>query len=143
MPVRESIMDSEYVQDHGQQQRQPGPDKAHIERLLRTFNDAEYDYHSTGDTDAARKKETVKFLRDSAENALEYLRASQPGHQMIPKLQDTFRMAQAKCIWLNGGRKRPFEMSGREFAKRARKNLEFRKTARADRYRPSEYNGTS
>lgn len=110
----------------------------HIARLLLTFTNAQYDYGAAGENDTARKRQATKFLRDSAENALAYLRVSEPDHYMIPTLQRAFDMAQAKCIGLNGGRKRPFEMSDEEYYRRTKRNQERReyRIGRADCYRP-------
>lgn len=126
-----------------QQQQLPkhrayNPTEDHIARLLLTFTDAQYDYGAMGETDTTRKRQAAKFLRDSAENALTYLRLSRPDHYMIPNLRRAFEMAQAKCIGLNGGRKRPFEMSDDEYFRRNKRNLEKRdqRSGRADCYRP-------
>lgn len=118
-------------------ERSAKPDD-HIARLLLTFTNAQYDYTSAGETDTVRKRQATKFLRDSAENALTYLRVSQPDHYMIPTLQRAFDMAQAKCIGLSGGRKRPFEMSDEEYYRRTKRNQEKReyRIGRADCYRP-------
>jgi hypothetical protein len=114
-------------------------DEAHIARLLLTFNEASFEYSNLPDTDAHRKRNAAKFLRDSAENALAYLRTSKPDHYMLPTLKRTFEMAQAKCVWLNGGRKRPFEMNDAEYEQRAKRAMDYQMgVARgADCYRPT------
>ncbi|KAL1957407.1 hypothetical protein VTO42DRAFT_6087 [Malbranchea cinnamomea] len=127
--------ETKFMQEQKERNHNP---QDHIERLLLTFTNAQYEYSSTGEGDFARKRQTAKFLRDSAENALAYLQTSHPDHYMIPLLRRTFEMAQAKCIGLNGGRKRPFEMSPEEYYRRPRRHQEAReyRYGRADCYRP-------
>ncbi|PGH11737.1 hypothetical protein AJ80_06998 [Polytolypa hystricis UAMH7299] len=79
-------------------------------RILGTFATAKEEYNKTiEDTDVVAKSRSAKFLRDTAENILNYLRARGLDHYMIPELETAFQQARDKAIVLSGGRKRPFE----------------------------------
>ncbi|KAK2731973.1 hypothetical protein FQN55_004301 [Onygenales sp. PD_40] len=81
-----------------------------LARSLVTFSSAQREYNSVTDTDVVAKSRAAKFLRDTAENTLNYLRARNMDHYMVPELEAAFQMAKEKAIALSGGRKRPFEI---------------------------------
>ncbi|KAK2812956.1 hypothetical protein FQN50_000977 [Emmonsiellopsis sp. PD_5] len=81
-----------------------------LSRSLVTFSSAQREYNSVPDTDVVAKSRAAKFLRDTAENTLNYLRARHMDHYMVPELEAAFQMAKEKAIALSGGRKRPFEI---------------------------------
>ncbi|KAI5284847.1 hypothetical protein KEM55_000889, partial [Ascosphaera atra] len=59
--------------------------------------------------------DAAKFLRDTAENTLTYMRscAMHISHPMVPELEANFLMAREKVVELSGGRKRRFEIDDR------------------------------
>ena len=101
---------------------------------------AKLDYDVTAETDVVAKSRAVKFLRDTAENALTYLRSWKLDHHMIPELEASFAMAKEKAILLSGGRKRPFEicdMDGGDDPRFPRRTQRYRRRRiQADCYRP-------
>jgi hypothetical protein len=115
--------------------------KGSLARLLVTFANAKLDYDATAEADVVAKSSAVKFLRDTAENALNYLRSWKIDHYMVPELEASFAMAKEKAIVLSGGRKRPFEI-GDEGARSGRRSTKHpqqcrRRRTQADCYRPS------
>ncbi|EQL36114.1 hypothetical protein BDFG_02366 [Blastomyces dermatitidis ATCC 26199] len=81
-----------------------------LSRILSTFSNAQREYKLIPDSDVVAKSRAAKFLRDTAENALNYLHARKMEHAMVPTLEAAFQMAKEKAIALSGGRKRPFEI---------------------------------
>ena len=64
-----------------------------------------------GKADTTAKFHAARFLRDTAENALIYLRARHMGnHPIIPELEKMFDQAKEEAIRLSGGKKRRFEI---------------------------------
>lgn len=58
----------------------------------------------------AKMASAARFLRDTAENALTYLRSNGfVGHASIPELERVFGVARDKATELSGGKKRRFE----------------------------------
>ncbi|KLJ09629.1 hypothetical protein EMPG_14955 [Blastomyces silverae] len=84
--------------------------KDSLSRILSTFSNAQREYKLIADSDVVAKSRAAKFLRDTAENALNYLHARNMEHAMVPTLEAAFQMAKEKAIALSGGRKRPFEI---------------------------------
>ncbi|PGH07010.1 hypothetical protein GX51_02050 [Blastomyces parvus] len=84
--------------------------KDSLSRILSTFSNAQREYKLIPDSDVVAKSRAAKFLRDTAENALNYLHARKIEHDMAPTLEAAFQMAKEKAIALSGGRKRPFEI---------------------------------
>ncbi|OJD14335.1 hypothetical protein AJ78_05300 [Emergomyces pasteurianus Ep9510] len=82
-----------------------------LTRILATFSNAQREYQLISDSDVVAKSRAAKFLRDTAENALNYLHARNMQHDMVQKLEAAFQMAKEKAIALSGGRKRPFEIN--------------------------------
>ncbi|RAK79222.1 uncharacterized protein BO72DRAFT_494566 [Aspergillus fijiensis CBS 313.89] len=84
-----------------------------INRLVIRFRQAKNEFyrHSETNTDT---ESSVRFLRDTAENALQYLRANgRPNHPLIPDIEYHFRLARDRAAQLSGGRQRRFEDPGR------------------------------
>ncbi|EEH06807.1 conserved hypothetical protein [Histoplasma capsulatum G186AR] len=84
--------------------------KDSLSRILTTFSNAQREYKLISESDVVAKSRAAKFLRDTAENALNYLHARNMEHDMVPTLEAAFQMAKEKAITLSGGRKRPFEI---------------------------------
>ncbi|KAL4801113.1 major facilitator superfamily domain-containing protein [Aspergillus venezuelensis] len=90
-----------------------GPD-VRVTRLLEVYQQAKNDYLTTKERDNFDSLDAVRFLRDSAENALRYLRANGPqDHPWVPDLEQTFNIARDKTAQLLGGRKRHFDEDNR------------------------------
>lgn len=102
-----------------------------LPRILETYNTAKNEYMSlfnqsittatitvtdqhtvAGDVMSRKKPDAAKFLRDTAENVLDYLRSRElyASHPMVPELEANFKMAREKVVALSGGRKRRFEV---------------------------------
>lgn len=100
------------------------------ERIVGIFYEARRDYHDALQTDGFTSTATIRFLRDTAENALLYLRQNaMMDHAAVPDLQESFALARDKAAELCGGRKRHFDDEGRRSHKRSRRAV--------DSYRPS------
>ncbi|KKZ65471.1 hypothetical protein EMCG_08703 [[Emmonsia] crescens] len=125
--------------------------KDSLSRILATFSNAQREYKLISDSDVVAKSRAAKFLRDTAENALNYLHARKMEHDMVPKLEAAFQMAKEKAITLSGGRKRPFEIyevgcsrrrpssssSSSQYARRSSQSHSYRVSRpRGDCYRP-------
>ncbi|PGH10853.1 hypothetical protein AJ79_05213 [Helicocarpus griseus UAMH5409] len=113
---------------------EPNPDELKkveeaLTRLIGLFTTAQKEYREIHKDDLAKQAVAARFLRDTAENALNYLKARNMQHYMIPELEASFQAAREKAIDLSGGRKRPFEVH--EDARWGR-----RSRPRADCYRP-------
>lgn len=78
-----------------------------------------------------KRTNNVRFLRDTAENLLRYLKSVDKNHDMIPELEDIVRSSQAQATILAGGRKRKFE----------RDDSGSRGSLSPSRYRPYSYYG--
>lgn len=112
-----------------------------IERMLSTYMKAKDDYHALGNASRTEKLDAVKFLRDTAENTLNYLRAhGLADHQLVPELQRSFEMAKDTATVLSGGRKRRFEIldedRGRFSRGGFRRGPKYPKLRLGDYYRP-------
>lgn len=86
-----------------------------VERILAVYTRAKEDYDNADRSESATKDNkfsAARFLRDTAENALNYLRTNGlSDHASIPELEQVFELARDKATELSGGRKRRFETS--------------------------------
>ncbi|KAL1971288.1 hypothetical protein VTN77DRAFT_240 [Rasamsonia byssochlamydoides] len=83
-----------------------------ITRILNVYFKAKEDYYSLEDADYMEKANAARFLRDTAENALNCLRArGLTTHRMVPELEEMFQYAKDKATELLGGKKRRFEIT--------------------------------
>ncbi|KAE8350070.1 hypothetical protein BDV28DRAFT_151282 [Aspergillus coremiiformis] len=103
-----------------------------VDRLLDVYNRAKDDYYKALQTEGFVSLDTVRFLRDTAENALRYLHTNGlSDHTSVPDLEQVFMIARDKATQLKGGRKRHFdEDAQRHFRRRKRRSV--------DSYRPKE-----
>lgn len=81
-----------------------------LSRILAVYAKAKADYISIYESNPEVKSRAAKFLRDTAENTLLYIKAQKSDHRLIPELESTREMAKNKAITLCGGRKRRFEV---------------------------------
>ncbi|OKL57637.1 hypothetical protein UA08_07175 [Talaromyces atroroseus] len=96
-----------------------------IKRMLHIYFEAKSDFYRiessqsppSSSDDYQRIANAAKFLRDSAENALDYLQAQDliTSHcdELMAELQAVFKYAKSRAIECLGGRKRRFEIEGR------------------------------
>ncbi|KAL3467905.1 major facilitator superfamily domain-containing protein [Aspergillus heterothallicus] len=81
-----------------------------VDRLLEVYQQAKEDYFKIKARDGVESLPAVKFLRDSAENTLRYLRSNGLSHHVwVPDLEENFAIARDKAAHLLGGRKRHFD----------------------------------
>jgi hypothetical protein len=96
-----------------QRTRQPrGPTLSEdkLSHILAVYAKAKADYFTIDESNTEDKSRAAKFLRDTAENTLVYIRAQKADHRLIPELESTREMAKDKAVTLCGGRKRRFEV---------------------------------
>ncbi|GFF42191.1 hypothetical protein IFM46972_06786 [Aspergillus udagawae] len=118
--------------------RDDGSVQSRVERLLDVFFKARDEHINRRRKETASDLNTVRFVRDSAENALTYLRANNmKGHEAIPDLEKWFAIMRDKATALTGGRARHFD----EKPPPAPKYLRPKKRARflIDSYRPRRW----
>ena len=80
-----------------------------LKRLWSVYEGARSDYLAVKDDHHHTKLTGAKFLRDTAENTLEYLRDKDVDPLMLTELEGTFRMAKSIVVDLSGGKKRKFD----------------------------------
>jgi hypothetical protein len=81
-----------------------------ITRLLDIYHRAKDDYYTALQTDGYVSLDAVRFLRDTAENALRYLHTNGlSDHTDVPDLEQVFTISRDKATQLTGGRKRHFD----------------------------------
>ncbi|KAL4919543.1 major facilitator superfamily domain-containing protein [Aspergillus aurantiobrunneus] len=85
-----------------------------VTRLLDVYHQAKKDYFTTKERDGVDSLPAVRFLRDSAENTLRYLRTNGlSDNRFVPDLERTFIIARDKTAQILGGRKRHFDEDNR------------------------------
>lgn len=83
-----------------------------IARILDVYFKAKEDYYNLDDAGYMEKAKAARFLRDTAENSLNCLRArGLTTHRMVPELEEMFQYAKDKATELLGGKKRRFEIT--------------------------------
>ena len=110
-----------------------------ITRLLSTYQTAKDDYFGPLQQSGMVSMDAARFLRDTAENTLRYLRINGLAEEnggLVTDLEYTFAAARDKATALSGGRKRHFDEGdgggrggGRSGRKRSRRVM-------MDSYRP-------
>lgn len=110
-----------------------------ITRLLSTYQTAKDDYFGSLQQSGMVSMDAARFLRDTAENTLRYLRSNGLAEEnggLVTELEYTFAAARDKATALSGGRKRHFDEGdgggrggGRSGRKRSRRVM-------MDSYRP-------
>ncbi|EAW19137.1 uncharacterized protein NFIA_090950 [Aspergillus fischeri NRRL 181] len=84
--------------------------QSRVERLLDVFFKARDEHINRRRKETESDLNTVRFVRDSAENALTYLRANNmKDHEAIPDLEKWFAIMRDKATALTGGRGRHFD----------------------------------
>lgn len=83
-----------------------------ITRILDVYFKAKEDYYNLDGASYMEKAKAARFLRDTAENSLNCLRArGLTTHRMVPELEEMFQYAKDKATELLGGKKRRFEIT--------------------------------
>lgn len=80
-----------------------------VARLLQVYERAKADYFAVSGVEGHETIEAAKFLRDTAENTLQYLSDKVIDPNALTELQSTFNMAKATVVSLSGGKKRKFD----------------------------------
>ncbi|PKY05480.1 hypothetical protein P168DRAFT_340888 [Aspergillus campestris IBT 28561] len=83
-----------------------------ITRLLSTYQAAKDDYFGSLQKNGMVSMDAARFLRDTAENTLRYLRSNGLAEEkggLVTELEYTFAAARDKATALSGGRKRHFD----------------------------------
>lgn len=138
-------------------QEEQGTDQSHkstdsevnerLNRMLAIYHRAKEDYNRVHHCENADSFNAVRFLRDTTENTIIYLRTKGlVNHAAMAELEETFRYSKEKAAGLSGGRKRHFDDDSPEDAVNAlpvgrkRHGPKRRKTrprrAMIDSYRP-------
>ncbi|KAJ5841757.1 hypothetical protein N7534_011587 [Penicillium rubens] len=93
-----------------QASKSPQTKSEHVDKLIQVYQKAKADYYILEVTESHRKRtNSVRFLRDTAENLLRYLKSVDKDHDLIPEIEDIIQVSQAHANQLAGGRKRKFE----------------------------------
>ncbi|KAJ5399845.1 hypothetical protein N7465_010334 [Penicillium sp. CMV-2018d] len=95
----------------GKSSQDSGASKSHhIDKLIQVYQKAKADYYILQVSENHREHtNSVRFLRDTAENLLRYLMSTDKDHDLIPEIEDIIQVSQAHASRLAGGRKRKFE----------------------------------
>ncbi|KAK6381596.1 hypothetical protein LTS17_004655 [Exophiala oligosperma] len=83
---------------------------AQVTRLWQVYEQAKADFYAVPNREGQELTDAAKFLRDTAENALQYLADKGVDPDAMAELQSTFNMAKATVVSLTGGRKRKFDI---------------------------------
>ena len=82
-----------------------------LARLWDVYQKARMDFIEAENAGNPYKKNTAaRFLRDSAENALQYLRKKNADPVMVGELEATYKMASSTAVYLADGRKRRWDI---------------------------------
>lgn len=86
--------------------------KKPVEALLKLYFDAKKDFYNLKSESYEKNAVAAKYLRDSAENALIYLKRddSFTSAELLHELQTVFEYSRNMCVAFLGGKKRPFEV---------------------------------
>ncbi|KAE8375577.1 hypothetical protein BDV26DRAFT_294881 [Aspergillus bertholletiae] len=103
-----------------------------VDRLLDVYHRAKDEYYKALQTEGFVSLETVRFLRDTAENVLRYLHANGlSDHISVPDLEQVFTIARDKATQLTGGRKRHFDEGAEKHGRKSKRRA-------LDSYRPTD-----
>ncbi|KAJ5561047.1 hypothetical protein N7535_009244 [Penicillium sp. DV-2018c] len=82
-----------------------------LDKLIKVYHEAKADYDHVLEVPGSHREQTnsVRFLRDTAENLLRYLNSFDPDHELIPEIENVIRVSKHQALVLAGGRKRKFE----------------------------------
>lgn len=82
----------------------------HVDRILTIYHRAKEDYYRTRGIEDVEPLSAIRFLRDTAENTIWYLRTNGLfDHASLPELEETFQWTKNRAAELSGGRKRNFD----------------------------------
>ncbi|CRG83817.1 putative transporter C1683,12 [Talaromyces islandicus] len=86
--------------------------KNNVETLIKQYFTAKKDFYSLKSTNYEENAVAAKYLRDTAENALLYLKSDDDfgSAQLLHELQTVFEYSRSMCVALLGGKKRRFEI---------------------------------
>jgi hypothetical protein len=85
--------------------------KNHTEALLKLYFDAKKDFYNLKSENYEENAVAAKYLRDTAENALLYLKKDDLGcDALLHELQTVFEYSRGKSVAFLGGKKRRFEV---------------------------------
>lgn len=79
-----------------------------VARLWTVYDQAKEEFFSS-DQNSTKKQATARFLRDTAENTLQYLQDKAVDPQLLGDIETTLNVAQRATNVLHGGRKRKFD----------------------------------
>ncbi|KAE8150591.1 hypothetical protein BDV25DRAFT_139676 [Aspergillus avenaceus] len=103
-----------------------------IIRLMGVYYRAKDEYFRARQTTGTVGLETVRFLRDTAENTLTYLHQNGvTRHSAIPDLHHTFEETKDMAVQLTGGRRRHFDDEQSKLHRKKKRRI-------VDSYRPEE-----
>lgn len=80
-----------------------------LAQLWSVYDSARAEYLQVGNRSDEQTLRTAKFLRDTAENIVQYLKNRNADPIMLAELSATFNMAKATVVSLSGGKKRKFD----------------------------------
>ncbi|KAK5303860.1 hypothetical protein LTR99_004315 [Exophiala xenobiotica] len=106
---------SDFVHLHRTGEKQQQDKEPQVARLLQVYERAKADYFAVSSSGSGIEGggtetiEAAKFLRDTAENTLQYLSDKIIDPNALTELQSTFNMAKATVVSLSGGKKRKFD----------------------------------
>jgi hypothetical protein len=78
-------------------------------RLWTVYEQAKGEFFAVPDPFCAKKQATARFLRDTAENTLQYLQDKAVDPQLLEELETALNVANRSANAFHGGRKRKFE----------------------------------
>jgi hypothetical protein len=81
-----------------------------LARLFTVYDQARSEYNSLIKVADSKTVTAAKFLRDTAENALTYLKEKNVDAEVLNELKETCNMAATAVITLSGGKKRKFDL---------------------------------
>ncbi|KIW11794.1 hypothetical protein PV08_09066 [Exophiala spinifera] len=81
-----------------------------VTRLWQVYEQAKADFNAVPNREGQEIIDAAKFLRDTAENAIQYLADKDVDPEAMAELQSTCNMAKANVVSLTGGRKRKFDV---------------------------------
>lgn len=80
-----------------------------MERMWTVYGQAKREFFANANPDDTKHQHAAKFLRDTAENALQYLQDKDPDRRLLGELETTLRVAEEAVMAHHGGKKRKFD----------------------------------
>lgn len=78
-------------------------------RLWSIYSQAKKEFHASLNPDGTKQQAAAKFLRDTTENALQYLQGKDVDQRLIHELKATLNLAEDAVTAFHAGKKRKFE----------------------------------